>query len=96
MSTETDPSRPSRSERTRTIRRAIGASAMGNMTEWFDYGVYAYAATYITDVFFPHTGVIATLLVFAVSFVFRPLGGMVSGRSVTGSAGSGCWPRRSR
>ncbi len=79
MSTETDPSRPSRSERTRTIRRAIGASAMGNMTEWFDYGVYAYAATYITDVFFPHTGVIATLLVFAVSFVFRPLGGMVLG-----------------
>jgi MHS family proline/betaine transporter-like MFS transporter len=49
------------------------------MTEWFDYGVYAYAATYITAVFFPEAGVIATLLVFAVSFVFRPLGGMVLG-----------------
>lgn len=28
-------------EKARTVRRAIGASAMGNMTEWFDYGVYA-------------------------------------------------------
>ena len=34
-------------ERARTLRRAISASAIGNMTEWFDYGVYAYAATYI-------------------------------------------------
>ena len=33
-----------RRERARTLRRAISASAMGNMTEWFDYGVYAYAA----------------------------------------------------
>jgi len=62
-----------------TVRRAIGASAMGNMTEWFDYGVYAYAATYITIVFFPEAGTVATLLVFAVSFVFRPLGGLVLG-----------------
>ena len=62
-----------------TLRRAISASAMGNMTEWFDYGVYAYATTYITAVFFPQAGTAATLLVFAVSFVFRPLGGMVLG-----------------
>jgi MFS transporter, MHS family, proline/betaine transporter len=60
-------------------RRAIGASAMGNMTEWFDYGVYAYATTYITAQFFPEAGTAATLLVFAVSFIFRPLGGLVLG-----------------
>ncbi len=65
-------------EQTRTLRRAITASAMGNMTEWFDYGVYAYATTYITKHFFPGATA-ATLLVFAVSFVFRPLGGMVLG-----------------
>ena len=29
------------------IRKAIGASAIGNATEWFDYGVYAVAVTYI-------------------------------------------------
>jgi MFS transporter, MHS family, proline/betaine transporter len=62
-----------------TLHRAIGASAMGNMTEWFDYGVYAYATSYITAQFFPNMGFAATLAVFAVSFVFRPLGGIVLG-----------------
>ena len=37
----------------KTLKRAITASAMGNATEWFDYGVYAYAAVYIQQVFFP-------------------------------------------
>ena len=36
-----------------TLRRAISASAMGNMTEWFDYGVYTYATTYIPAFFGP-------------------------------------------
>jgi len=70
---------PSSSAPSQTLHRAIGASAMGNMTEWFDYGVYAYATTYITAEFFPNMGTAATLLVFAVSFVFRPLGGIVLG-----------------
>lgn len=74
-SATTDPDQPAQT----TVRRAIGASAIGNMTEWFDYGVYAYAASYITAQFFPEAGTAATLLVFAVSFVFRPLGGLVLG-----------------
>ena len=73
----------SRPERARTLRRAISASAMGNMTEWFDYGVYAYAATYIAKAFFPSgndaAATLNTLLVFAVSFVLRPVGGLVLG-----------------
>src|SRR5262245_25410693 len=60
------------------LRRAIGASAVENTTEWFDYGVYAYATTYITAEFFPDNTA-ATLSVFAVSFVFRPLGGIILG-----------------
>ncbi|WP_221776691.1 MFS transporter [Rhodococcus aetherivorans] len=55
---------------------------MGNFTEWFDYGVYAYTATYIADAFFPDDLKSATLLtlgVFAVSFLVRPLGGLVWG-----------------
>ncbi|HSE55282.1 MAG TPA: MFS transporter, partial [Nocardioidaceae bacterium] len=67
----------------KTLRRAIGASAMGNATEWFDYGVYAYAAVYIQQVFFPSenesTAALNTLLVFAVSFLLRPIGGLVLG-----------------
>nr|WP_174411340.1 MFS transporter [Nocardia transvalensis] len=53
---------------------------MGNATEWYDYGAYAATATYLTDAFFPGTlGTLGTLLGFAISFVLRPLGGMVWG-----------------
>ncbi|MGK8490098.1 MFS transporter [Nocardia asiatica] len=53
---------------------------MGNATEWFDYGVYATTATYLTSAFFPgELGTLGTMLGFAISFVLRPLGGMVWG-----------------
>lgn len=64
----------------RLLRSAIAASAIGNATEWYDYGVYAVVATYLTEAFFPETlGNLGTMLGFAVSFVLRPLGGMVWG-----------------
>lgn len=64
----------------RLIRRAIAAAAMGNAAEWYDYGVYAAVATYLTEAFFPGgLGSIGTMLGFAVSFVLRPFGGMVWG-----------------
>ncbi|WP_301546845.1 MFS transporter [Gordonia sp. X0973] len=63
-----------------TVHRAIAASAIGNATEWFDYGVYAATTTYLTHAFFPGTlGSIGTMLGFAVSFVLRPLGGFIWG-----------------
>ena len=53
---------------------------IGNATEWYDYGVYAYLVTELTHNFFPGKyGQIATLLVYAVSFILRPLGGVVWG-----------------
>jgi MHS family proline/betaine transporter-like MFS transporter len=62
------------------LRKAIAGSAIGNATEWFDYGVYAYVATEIGDNFFPGDySTLGALLVFAVSFVLRPLGGIVWG-----------------
>ncbi|UGT55427.1 MFS transporter [Nocardia asteroides] len=65
------------------LHRAIGASAIGNAVEWFDYGVYAYLATYIAASLFPGDGagssVLYTLLGFAVSFLIRPIGGMIWG-----------------
>jgi MHS family proline/betaine transporter-like MFS transporter len=64
------------------LRRAIAASGMGNATEWFDYGVYAFAIAYIEANFFPNDSGKTTfyaLLVFAVSFLVRPLGGLVWG-----------------
>jgi MHS family proline/betaine transporter-like MFS transporter len=65
-----------------TLHRAIAASAMGNAVEWFDYGVYAIASTYIATNFFPSStgsGMVWTMATFAISFVVRPLGGMFWG-----------------
>lgn len=66
----------------KTIRKAVAASAMGNAIEWFDYGVYAVAATYIAINFFPSdngSGLVWALATFALSFLVRPLGGMFWG-----------------
>ncbi|SDU80965.1 MFS transporter [Gordonia westfalica] len=72
-----DPESP---EGRKLLHKAIGASAIGNATEWYDYGVYAAASVYLTQAFFPGDfGTIGTMLGFAVSFVLRPLGGMIWG-----------------
>ncbi|MQY20307.1 MFS transporter [Nocardia macrotermitis] len=65
------------------IRRAIGAASIGNITEWYDFGVYAYFEPTIKEVFFSHlgntAGTIATFGLFAVAFLVRPFGGMFFG-----------------
>lgn len=65
------------------IKRAIGAAAIGNITEWYDFGVYAYFETTIQKVFFPNLsgaiGGILTAALFAVAFLIRPFGGMFFG-----------------
>lgn len=75
-------SRPSSSERS-TLRRAATASFMGNFVEWFDYAAYGYLAAVIAVVFFPATdkttGLLAAFAVFAISFIVRPIGGIVWG-----------------
>ena len=65
------------------LRKAARASFMGNFVEWFDYAAYGYLATVIAATFFPQTdkatGLLATFAVFALSFIVRPLGGLVWG-----------------
>jgi len=64
------------------LHRAIAASAIGNATEWFDYGIYAYGVTYISAALFPGSTAEATLFAlatFAISFLVRPLGGLFWG-----------------
>ncbi|MFD7920731.1 MFS transporter [Streptomyces sp. NPDC059740] len=64
-------------------RRAIGAAAIGNITEWFDFGVFANLTPVLTAVFFAGAGetvgTIGTLGLFAVAFLVRPIGGMFFG-----------------
>lgn len=65
-----------------TLRRAVAASAVGNATEWFDYGIYAYGVTYISAALFPGSTGEATLFAlatFAISFLARPFGGLFWG-----------------
>ncbi|NDK23042.1 MFS transporter [Streptomyces sp. TR1341] len=65
------------------LRRAVGASALGNCMEWFDFGIYSYLAAIIGKVFFPSASPTAQLIssfaTFAAAFVVRPLGGLVFG-----------------
>lgn len=64
------------------LRRAVAASALGNATEWFDYGIYAYGLTYIAAALFPgeaEQGTLFALATFAISFLVRPLGGLFWG-----------------
>ncbi|MCA0201429.1 MAG: MFS transporter [Proteobacteria bacterium] len=64
------------------LRRTIAASAIGNATEWFDYGIYTYGVVYISGALFPGSTAEATLFAlatFAISFLVRPLGGLVWG-----------------
>jgi MHS family proline/betaine transporter-like MFS transporter len=64
------------------LHRAVGASALGNAVEWFDYGIYAYGITYISAALFPGDTEEATLFAlatFAISFLVRPLGGLFWG-----------------
>lgn len=66
----------------RLLPRAIGASALGNATEWFDYGIYAYGISYLSVALFPgevDQAVLFALATFAISFLVRPLGGMFWG-----------------
>ncbi|SAK92911.1 general substrate transporter [Caballeronia calidae] len=64
------------------LKRAMAASAIGNATEWFDYGIYSYGLTYISAALFPGSTAQATLFAlatFAISFLVRPLGGLFWG-----------------
>lgn len=65
------------------LRKVLTASFIGNFVEWFDYASYGYFATVIATVFFPEiapsAALMATFAVFAISFIIRPLGGIVWG-----------------
>ncbi|MEU7817846.1 MFS transporter [Pseudonocardia sp. NPDC049154] len=66
-----------------TVRRATKAAAVGNVAEWYDFGIYSYLAAVALDrVFFPDAGdwaPVLTLGAFAAAFLVRPLGGLVFG-----------------
>ncbi|QCR20199.1 MFS transporter [Agrococcus sp. SGAir0287] len=68
---------------TSRVRKAISGTVVGNFMEWFDFGIYGYLAVTLAVVFtadLPEPwGLLVTLLGFAISFLVRPLGGLVLG-----------------
>lgn len=69
-----------KADRARSLRAAVA----GNVIEWFDWTLYAIMSTYIASHYFddadPASALLATLAVFAVGFLARPLGGLIFGR----------------
>jgi metabolite-proton symporter len=63
--------------------RAVVAGVIGNVLEWFDFGVYGYFVSTISQLFFPSNDPLASLLltfaVFGVGFVMRPVGSILFG-----------------
>jgi MFS family permease len=64
-------------------RTGVAAVVIGNAMEFFDFISYATFAVYISAAYFPSTSefasIMATVTVFAIGFVTRPLGGFLIG-----------------
>ncbi|MFD9980311.1 MFS transporter [Streptomyces massasporeus] len=71
---------------TRRGRRALVAGSVGNLIEWYEFGVYGYFATIIAARFFTPEGgseaeaLVRTYASFALAFFFRPVGAALFGR----------------
>ncbi len=62
---------------------SLSAGMIGNVLEWYDFGLYGFLAPLIGAHFFPSSNPIASLLGayggFAIGFAMRPIGGAVLG-----------------
>ncbi|TFC83192.1 MFS transporter [Cryobacterium sp. TMT1-21] len=76
----------SASEETSGLRKIVAASMVGTVVEWYEFFLYATAASLVFGkFFFPNAGseldgIIAAFLTYAVGFIARPLGGIVFGQ----------------
>ncbi|WP_454829824.1 MFS transporter [Paraburkholderia xenovorans] len=65
-----------------SLRRIVLAGGIGTFIEYYDYSIYAFLATTLATLFFKDSGSLALLYTFAVlavSYIFRPIGGIVVG-----------------
>src|SRR6516165_1042819 len=70
-------------ERRKNVTKLVVATSLGNALEWFDISVYAYFAVYLSRAFFPTsdptTSLLLTFGTFALTFLARPIGGVLLG-----------------
>src|ERR1700720_3759619 len=66
------------SDRARLSPAALAAGGVGNLLEWYDFGLYGYFAPVLARLFFPSDNPLASLIGayggFAVGFAMRPIG----------------------
>ncbi|WP_418969643.1 MFS transporter [Alloscardovia omnicolens] len=66
------------------LKKAVIGSVVGNLMEWYDVGVYGYLAVIIGQQFLSDASSqiqnLFSLAVFAVTFIARPLGGVILGQ----------------
>jgi MHS family proline/betaine transporter-like MFS transporter len=83
MSSPSTLPREATPERLAAARKAVISSSIGAALEWFDIIVYASFAIVIAANFFPggdgNLGLLLTFATFAISYLVRPLGGMILG-----------------
>jgi len=81
MNHHLDRQHPKLSHKKRLLN--IFSGSVGNLVEYFDWAIYAAFALYFAPAFFPEGDQTAQLMnnaaVFAVGFIFRPLGGWLLG-----------------
>ena len=70
--------------RRKRLRTVVAASLLGTTVEWYDFFLYATAASLVfNQLFFPdqssYVGTMLSFATFAVGFVVRPIGGVVFG-----------------
>ena len=86
MSTQNAARRPEEEDvKSSGLKKVVTASMAGTVVEWYEFFLYASAATLVFGkIFFPNSGteldgIIAAFLTYAVGFVARPIGGIVFG-----------------
>ena len=66
-----------------SLTRTATAGAVGNVLEWYDFGLFGFFAPSLAHQFFPEGDKLAALVetfgVFAAGFLMRPLGGLIFG-----------------
>ena len=74
--------------------KAIFIGSIGNLVEWYDFYAYTAFALYFAPAFFPHSDPVVQQLnaavLFAATFLMRPLGGWLFGYHRRPLSAGGC------
>lgn len=63
-------------------KKTVIASSLAIILEWYDFSIFGFYAVVLSEIFFPFTdettAILSTFMIFALSFLFRPLGSVIT------------------